>query len=399
MKVEKKYFDQINSLIDKYQKQKKDDRFNIFYALHKEHDEVNLHSRFISYLLSNDSGHQKGNTFKKLFFEIVLHLDFIKGFEVIPNEFNKTEFKEIDILLFNKTDNHGIIIENKIYAKDSNHKNKIEGYNGQLERYYNTLIKGTPIDNELEINSEPIKKIEFKKHKFICKTVDIYYLTLNKPKKENFNLSLGNTLKKEDVTIVYYKNEIVDWLNKCLETLENDFFIHKIIKQYLILIKNMTKTNIPYNELNELRELFSKELKSTKYIVENFKHIKWHTVDSFLNELKNSLKLKGLENVKLYPLQEEERLKNLEELTHFNNDINMGVFFEVNKLVFYISTLNNLSWGIVETEKWKDFSHNTLQNIRFSDFSTENTYNLIDKSKSKEAINNIIEEILDDVIN
>jgi hypothetical protein len=53
------------SVIDyKYRLLEKDkEQFDIFSALQKENDEVRLHSRFLSVLLSPESRHGKKNTF------------------------------------------------------------------------------------------------------------------------------------------------------------------------------------------------------------------------------------------------------------------------------------------------------------------------------------------------
>lgn len=387
----------INKIKNKYDKERSKNRFNIFYALHKEHDEVNLHSRFISFLLAKDSGHMKGDFFARSFFKMVLKKDeeFLSNYEVLPNEFNKTEFKEIDILLFNKVSKHAIIIENKIFAKDSNHDHKgkgevKDGYIGQLERYYNTIRYGVPKFKALESEG-----FELETHDYMSETIDVFYLALNKPKEVSFKVSKGNIPENVGVKEIYYKNEIIEWLKHCLETTKEDNFLNKIINQYLILVKNMTKTNIPVEELNELRNLYSSDLKTTQYIIDNFKDIKWHTVDYFLNNLHDKLKSESNDYLEVnpYPKEVEDQHKLITELTHNNKDVNVGVTFTTKQGErIYISTSNNLSWGIVN-EKWMDFEKDELQNIRFSDFSTENTFKLISKENTDLVINSILKEI------
>jgi len=323
----------IKKLKQKYDEKRHKNRFNIFYALHKEHDEVNLHSRFISFLLAKDSGHMKGDLFARLFFKIVFkkNREFLDEYTVIPNEFNKTEFKEIDILLINKKLKHAIVIENKIYAKDSNHNHKekekvIKGYIGQLERYYNTILKGTP-----KKSTNKSEKTTFETHDYISNTIDVYYLTLNKPKEDTFNKSKGNIPESVGVKELYYKDEIIKWLEHCLGATKDDNFLNKIINQYLILVKNMTKTNIPKKELNELRKLYSNDLKTTRYIIDSFKDIKWHTVDYFLINLEKELMANEYKNVCLYPENNDTRIKLVTELTHNNKDVNIGVKFTTNQ--------------------------------------------------------------------
>lgn len=396
MKIQKekllKFISEIKKIRGYYEKNNEKDRFNIFYALHKEHDEVNLHSRFISYLLAKNSGHRKGSLFAELFFKTVLKKDssFLVNYEVIPNEFSKTEFKEIDILLFDNVQEHAIIIENKIFAKDSNHTNKEKGYNGQLERYYNTILKGVPVDNG---ENTAIK--ELKKHNYIAKTIDVFYLTLNSPNQESFIESKGETLKNVKVTELYYKDEIIKWLEKCIERIKQDDFLKKIINQYLILVRNMTNTNIPIPEINELRDVYVKDLKTTQYLIDNFKNIKWHTLNDFFLELYSAVN-KKFKNVKFYPENDEDRAKLITKITHDNKDENVGITFETKDgKLLYISAQNNLSWGLIN-KKWTDFKNDQVESIRFSDFSTDNTFNLIDKNHTKTVINTIINEILEE---
>lgn len=382
----------------KYDRLRLKDRFNIFYALHKPHDEVNLHSRFISYLLAKDSGHLQGDFFARKFFEEVLKIDtnFLNDYEVVPNEYNKTEFKEIDILLVNKKQSHAIIIENKIFAKDSNHNDKKEGYKGQLERYYNIIKKGIPEDMyAMSTNNHLIA------HDYLCKTIDVFYLTLNPP-KEGFERSIGKTIKKENVMVIKYAPNITSWLTSCLKDLQNKDYLKKTINHYLILVKNMTNTNIPKEERNELKELFSNHLQSAQYIVENFNHVKWQTIDTLLLELKMHLSDNNLfTDVKLYPENDEERANEITNIAHNKKEVNIGVKFNVkgdSEHKFYISTQNNLSWGIID-KGWKDFESNNLTNIRFSDFSTDNTFNLISKENTQKAIALISDEILTEINN
>lgn len=115
---------------------------NIFRALHKEHDEKYLHSRFISYLLSPTSTHGMGNKFLEAFIDIisVKNPNFrkfkIDNCTIHPNENKKEEIEYIDILIEN--DNQAIVIENKIFAKASYHKGNIH----QIDTYCKKMKKG-----------------------------------------------------------------------------------------------------------------------------------------------------------------------------------------------------------------------------------------------------------------
>ena len=253
---------EINSLLKKiinvrqdYEHKKEEQRFSLFTALHKERDEVNLHSRVISYLLSPNSGHGQGNSYAKIFIEEILKKDLeqdfsLEGYKVIPNEYNKSEYKEIDILLINENKKQAIIIENKIDAKDSNDENNKEKYRGQLERYYTTIKKGEDKDG---------RPTEYK-----CDNVFIYYLTLYKqPTKE----SIGYL---ENVKIIYYGNEIRDWLEKSLKVESNDNYLKMFILQYLNLINKMTMNDISIDMRIELKNAVANNWKELMHLVNNF---------------------------------------------------------------------------------------------------------------------------------
>ena len=89
--------------------------FNIFSVLHKNHDERRLHSRFISNLLSPSSSHSKNDEFLiKFINRLGLSKFDIDKVTVSPNEFDKSEWRNIDIYIRNES--QAIIIENKIFV-------------------------------------------------------------------------------------------------------------------------------------------------------------------------------------------------------------------------------------------------------------------------------------------
>jgi hypothetical protein len=372
----------LNAVKHSYDIEREQKRFNVFTALHKEHDEVRLHSRFISYLLSPNSGHGMNDTFSRIFVREILKLKEEKfklsNYKVIPNENNKTEYKEIDILIINKETKQAIIIENKIFARDSNKegdKKLNNGYDGQLERYYHTIKKG--------IDKDGNKIPDFK-----CDTVSVFYLTMFKnklPSPESIN-------ELENVKVIYYGVEIREWLNKCINIIpEVKIELKAFIQQYLNLIDKMTHNDIPLAERKALKNKVAENLESLKYLIDNFKHIKWHTVYDFWTTLQAKLNEK-YQNVSLYPKDFD---KTIGEVTHSNSNKNFGVLFDTESgKKAYISGENILSWGIVQPQKvWADFRNELLENISFSDFSTENTYRLIDNKNMETAIDIILAEI------
>jgi hypothetical protein len=183
------------------------EQFNIFTALHKERDEVKLHSRFISVLLSPASTHRKKDIFLKHFLQIVGISDFdTSSSSVYPTEYGKSEYHEIDILVRNNT--QAIIIENKIDAGDSNHEDR-----GQLEGYFNL------------INNDGISK----------ENIRVFYLTLDRHDPSAESLGKYESLENINGATIDYEREIQDWLNLCLKECVNQPFLRESIIQYINL--------------------------------------------------------------------------------------------------------------------------------------------------------------------
>ncbi len=112
---------------------KANETFNIFSVLHKDHDERRLHSRFLAALLNPAGSHKMNDKFLSIFLNIIgLYEIDMNNSNIYPKESDKSENSNIDILIIDKKSKNAIVIENKIFAGDSNNEN-----GGQLERYYN----------------------------------------------------------------------------------------------------------------------------------------------------------------------------------------------------------------------------------------------------------------------
>ncbi len=380
-------FEQISNLKEEYDEIRKKNRFNVITALHKERDEVNLHSRIISYLLCPTSGHGMGDLYLKIFVRDILQLNEgqfdLNNISVVPNEINKTEYKEIDILLANKRTSQAIIIENKIDANDSNNPDNIDGYKGQLERYYSTITTGK--DNY----GKPCKDYQ-------SNQVYVYYLTIkNQPPGET---SIG-ILKNEPNSwnenhVLSYDSHVREWLTKCIElSSDENSEVKSFIQHYSKLIDKMTNNDLPLDERLKLKDIVSENISSSKYLIDNFKHVKWHTVHDFWTQLKDQLEKRLDINSTYFPPDSTDFNKIITKVTHHDAGINHGLLFNINDTKAYISGFGKLSWGVVEPKKWTNFSHENVAEINLSDFSSEWTFQLIDKNKMAEVIQIILTEI------
>lgn len=382
----KELFQSVFKLKEEFDKKRNKDRFNIITALHKERDEENLHSRFISYLLSKDSGHGMKDTYFRIFLRNVLKLsekDFsLSSYIVYPNELKKSEYKEIDILIVNKLRDQAIIIENKIDAKDSNNDSKMDGYKGQLERYYNTIRKGIDKDGNSVTEHQ-------------CNNVYVYYLSNDKtPTDFSIGMLKNEPNSWQEKNIISYSIHIREWLAKCIEnTPDEKKILKEFITHYLKLINRITNNDIPITERMELKNIIAENIESYKYIIENFKHVKWHTVNNFWLKLKSEIE-KKYSNVVFFTESDLDFSKAIGEITHNHKDINIGILFDLkNGTKSYISCLGNLSWGILDPKMWSDFKDSSLENINFSEFSSDNSYQLINDVKMNKIVFLIVNEI------
>ncbi len=246
-----------------------------------------------------------------------------------------------------------------------------------MERYYNTINK--------EIDKDGIKREE----------IFIVYLTLGgKPPSAE---SLG-TLNLKDVHCIDYTQGIAAWLMSCIHKTETkNNLLSKIILQYRELIEKLT-SDVEQAELN-LKKIsenidnawgLEKENKFfTKEYFEIFKHVRWHTVANFVNELENALIEKEALEIK------KPDLNTITSITHNNNNNKkLIVKFEYKGTLLQIVndakgfTLGNLT----DKKKWDYFSEE-IKTIRFYDFANEETFRIINNDYRTTVIDKMINQI------
>ena len=225
------------------------EHFNIFSILKMTTREDRLHSRFICALLNPNGSHYKKRTFLKLFLEMLnskhggdeaekkmIHdvdaFDNVERESVIGTVDHKRKTGgRIDIFLQDSISEQTICIENKIYAGDQK---------TQIERYRNH-------------NRD-------KNH--------VYYLTLKgtKPDKK----SNGDLKCDKDFFRLSYDEDIVTWLEGCMNIVADEPLLRESIRQYLIIIKKLTHTM--NNEFkSEFTDLIIDNLEETEYLISHHK--------------------------------------------------------------------------------------------------------------------------------
>lgn len=365
----------METLKDYFEKQlqnQQEIRFNIFSALHDDNDERYLHSRFIAYLLSSEANHGMGNQFLKYFVESILN---IESFD-FENCSVKREYKEIDILIYNQK--QAIIIENKIFAVDQPR---------QLERYYGTIFN-EGIDNK---RGEIIKPDQ----------IHIVYLALTKRYPTKFTLGRVEEILRKDEKIIPidYLEDIQRWMSDCVSFTEskNDIF-SKIINQYKELTTTLTSDlsqavnnqEIISENIGNAWELELRNNFFTQRCKDIFKHVKWHIVANFINELEIALKNSGAIEIK------KPNIDTLTKVTHQQNNnskTKIIIRFEYkNTFLQIVNDTKGFTLGNLTDGKW-DFFSEDIKDIKFYDFSKKQTFDLIKNQNRERIISKMVREI------
>ncbi|MFA8437276.1 MAG: PD-(D/E)XK nuclease family protein [Marinifilaceae bacterium] len=389
----------------------REEKFNIFTILHKEHDERRLHSRFISALLQPRGTHGQGSLFLKNFISQINTLQIFPIDDcvlVYPEEKDKKENSNIDILVINRERKKCLIVENKINAGDSNLES-----GGQLERYIDHVVKNEKIQ---------------------LADVIVIYLTMDghEPSKE----SVGKYLGVKDVIICSYVELIKPWLEANLKDVYNYPFLRESLIQYLNLVNKMTGNSSSKEERLEYKKLIGSSqsnMKAAKKLFDNYKHIKWHAVHEFWSTLQAKLQNSGkCEIVKPFDKNNinDTKFNNcIADLTHYevyrkgqknkqkctmkiktDSGLIISIKFTANYNHFYfgLSKKDNEGKGfemIVDDliQKYNEYEKNSWMllskvfdnDIKFNNFHDELTFSLIDGEMKDKLIEDIYTEIIE----
>lgn len=353
-------------------------QFNWFKVMYKMTEERSLHSRMIAFLLNPEGSHNQGTLFLKLFFEEFGILDFdLDQVKVYPEEDKKKEEDNIDILLTN-ANKQAIIIENKIFADDSNKDNLLEEENGkcshkyQIPRYY---------------------------YKMKCKgftVTHIYYLTVkhNKPFFfDDFPLEVRQLVQFKD-----YIQSILNWIGKCLAIYPKDDVFKVGLQQYKqatteFLNDMQLALKLKQITTDHLQEAFyfwpkdNIDESDPYYIIKcQFIHVKWHTVHEFYTLLKQNIE--EIFNVTV------SQIANLDitEGTHHKKKKSLIITFTYNENIYYVcNDVQGFSIGRhVNSIKEKDYKIILNQNYAFFNFKKNEVFQLIDPNETEKVVDEIV---------
>lgn len=251
--------------LQKHERKKQGNEFNVFSILGLSSDETRLHSAMIAELLNPKGAHGQGTLFLNEFLQIFdLEICLDVNSVVVEVEYtigniskDKHSGGRIDILIKDAACS-GIIIENKIDACDQPF---------QLLRYHNFA-------------------------KQCLSKFAIIYLT--KDGKEASSESVGD----EDFNYVCfsYQEDILPWLERCLSKLNEHSQVAMAIKQYIQTLTLIL--DIMDNDLsNEIFNVATQpdNIDAAIAIMEQADKIKKHVRDEFIERLVEKLRKRGYE--------------------------------------------------------------------------------------------------------
>ena len=182
--------------------------FNVFSVLRSEHDEVNLHSRFLAALL--DHRQSPGQSRENL-------ADFLHRLGIGDFDHDgasvKREWNNIDILICDRSSLKAVIIENKIRAVDQ--PRQLARYAGQMKEYE-------------------------------CR---VLYLTLDGREASE------DSADDIEYRCISYKNDLIPWLKDCQRRAYDEPPLRESVAQYLRLIEKLTGTDLSEAYMMDLKKL------------------------------------------------------------------------------------------------------------------------------------------------
>jgi len=222
--------------------------FNLFSILGMEYNETKTHSGMLVALLDPNGNHYQEDLFLRLFLDQIGYdysgenLKLVKvesehHIGKITKDYLSGGF--IDILI-TFSSNKIIAIENKIYAGDQPK---------QMYRY--SLYRPS--------------------------FLSLYYLNLF---GDNPSADSLQDLKEEDYKIITYRNHILNWLEKCMATVPAGSIIETSLKQYYILLKQLTNSMENVLE-NQLQDVILKDLEGASFIHSHYQKAIENIKDKF----------------------------------------------------------------------------------------------------------------------
>lgn len=234
----------VHSILKKERERKvlSGEAFNLISILDRERNEDKTHSAFIANMLNPNGSHYMGTIFLQSFihrledscgdFKVNEKVAVYREYYVGEVDQKAVTGGRIDILLMDE-DGRTLSIENKIDAGDQ--KN-------QVARYLN-YNKGRNT---------------------------VYYLTKHGTPPSDFSIGKNKEVS-EEIVLLSYATDILDWLEECLHSVKDKPFIAYSIKQYANVLKKITHQSNSHLMEEELIEAIRKHYSAAKAVESNVK--------------------------------------------------------------------------------------------------------------------------------
>ena len=264
---------EVSAISKKYDliNQKTGGYFNIFKIANIVTDEVTI-CRMLYELLSPTGSHYQGITYLKLFVEKVLKIEMSESelaSAAVYREFSIDENRRIDIVI--RTKERLVPIEVKVYAEDQDN---------QCYDYYQKAINS-----------------------------NLFYLTRHGDFPSDYS---ANGLTDKQVTAISFSDDILNWLEKCLEQKETIKIapIREVILQYMSAIRSFTNQMEDEKEM-EIKDVITKSpenMRSAIAIESSVTECKIDLMEKLFKAIEEKVGRKKLENEYDYAANEGEKV-------------------------------------------------------------------------------------------
>lgn len=239
---------QLKTLLEKYNEniKKIGEHFNIFSILKVDSNEVRTHSAFIRELLNPKGSHG----FKGIFLNLFL------------NEIKESLFTRIEKNHISENFDLDCNISKVIIEENIGQLNEEKTIGGRIDLVIKEGKKTIVIENKIYAYEQTNQLIRYKN---AYPNAPILYLTLFGEDAT----SQGKLVRDKDYFLISYESHILNWLEKCIDVVENDNMLRLIISQYLFLIKKLTSKSSLDNLHREVVNIMSKNVEEVFTIYNN----------------------------------------------------------------------------------------------------------------------------------
>lgn len=251
----------------------KGENFNVFSILKLKENEVRTHSAFIAELLDPKGSHNLNDTF------LLLFLDLLRKKKQEDESWAKANIEasnSYDTFIVEKEKYIGVKTEKTGGFLDINISSST------IEFCIENKINSDETDNQLERYSNYLNTIpkEYRLLIFLTKYAEKSKYNILKEGTDYFRLS--------------YEEDIIYWLENCFRASANYPIVRETIKQYIILIKNITNQINSLEMKEEIHSVIYNNIIGAEIISKEYDKAIELLSDRLKKDIKDRLLLKGI---------------------------------------------------------------------------------------------------------